>query len=140
MDTSRDFAAYRLVGITKGESECEHCGRALGRLFRLVGPEGDEMVVGRVCSAKLTGYNWSVKDAERAQRIADAEAKAAADYGQLWTEIVAQSRYEGQRFGYGGAATEGMIVLRDRRWMTDDEARAFAEKALADSVAFAGAA
>jgi ribosome-binding protein aMBF1 (putative translation factor) len=57
---------WQLVGITSGEATCDHCGRTLARCFRVVTPDGAEMTVGRVCSAKLTGYNWKLAQAERA--------------------------------------------------------------------------
>jgi hypothetical protein len=68
---------WQLIGITSGRGRCEHCGRSLARLFRITNPEGGvQMVVGRVCSMKLTGYNWSTALAERieAARVADERA------------------------------------------------------------------
>lgn len=129
---------YILKGITAANGECDHCHRDLARLFRIADADGNEMVVGRKCAMNLTGYNWSIAQAERIQKLADAEVRAAADFGELWEAVKAQSAREGEILHYGGAATEAMIALRDRRWMTDDEAKDFAEKMLAESVSSIG--
>lgn len=132
-------ATWQLRGITSGEANCDHCGRTLARCFRVVSPAGDEMTVGRVCSAKLTGYNWKVAQAERVEGIRLAEERAAATYGDLWTALTAQHFREGERLGMGAHAAEGRIALRDLKpWQDAAEMVAFAREMLAVSIARVG--
>jgi hypothetical protein len=134
--TTTTTTTWQLVGITTGEATCDHCGRTLARCFRVVTPDGDEMTVGRVCSAKLTGYNWKLAQAERAERLRAAEEAAATRYGQLYADLTAQHELEGRRLGMGSHAAQGRIALRDRKaWQDEAETLAYARDMLAESVA-----
>lgn len=85
------------------------------------------MIVGRTCSAKLTGYNWSIVQAERAEAIRLGEIRAAEKYGDLWVEVnrVARNRQVPMALSY--RANQAQIMLRDERerWMSDAERVAF---------------
>jgi hypothetical protein len=130
---------YRLLGITDGRGACDHCGRTLSRLFRIATPTGDTMVVGRTCSANLTGYRWSVAQAERLEALRLREEAALADYGDLYLSLVAQARAEAAVGGVAGAAGEGVLVLRDRpAYLEEAERVAFAREMLARSLARVG--
>jgi ribosome-binding protein aMBF1 (putative translation factor) len=131
-------STWRLLGITKGAGDCEHCGRRLSRLFRVAGPDGAEMVVGRRCAAGLTGYDWTTAAALRAQAIADADRAAEARYGEMYRELRRRATREAAAHGVTGAAGEGVCALRDRRpWQSEEDAVAFAREMLAASAAFA---
>src|SRR5882724_3359209 len=90
------MTTWRLAGITASKGSCEHCGRSLSRLFRVINPDGRDMIVGRTCSAKLTGYNWTVAQAERTEAL-----------------------------GYRAAQAQIMLRDERERWMSDDERMAF---------------
>lgn len=123
---------WRLTGITTGRSTCDHCGRSLARCFRVT-RDGAEMTVGRVCSAKLTGYNWTVAQAERTEQIRVNSIRAAVKYGDLWVEVnrIAQDPQVPIPLGY--RAAQAQIMLRDERehWMSDAERVAFVRDLLA---------
>lgn len=120
-DITTAQALWTLQGITEGSDACEHCGRTLSRLFRVTSPEGTEMVVGRVCSRKLTGYSWTVALAERVERSRLRDERAAATYGELWTEArrvaAATASLPGiETAGIAGDALEGMRQGVEREW------------------------
>lgn len=116
---------WSLKGITADRGQCDHCGRTLARLFRVVNPDGAEMVVGRVCSAKLTGYSWSIALAERIEAGRIVRAAAVAKFGTLYTDTLARAyahageSADSTQGAYGDIA-EGM----ERGWLTADGARA----------------
>lgn len=106
---------WTLKGIRRDSGSCDHCGRTLGRLFRVADAAGVEMTVGVGCSKKLTGYSWSVAQAERMQACADREARAAERWPELWSALLAQMEREQAAFdGYTGDAGAGLYELRDR--------------------------
>lgn len=80
-------ATWTLTGITHTRGTCDHCGRTIARRFA---------------------------QAEAAERRAHAEAAAAADFGPLWVEAVAQRDREAAVTGRAGAAGEAVTALRDR--------------------------
>lgn len=127
------MTTWKLTGITASKGSCDHCGRNLSRLFRVVTPEGQAMIVGRSCSAKLTGYNWTVAQAERTEAIRLGEIRAAEKYGDLWAEVnrIARDPEVGMALGY--RAAQAQIMLRDERerWMSDNERIAFVRGLLA---------
>lgn len=128
---------WQLTGITNGRGACDHCGRTLSRLFKVTSPDGVRMVVGKTCSKNLTGYNWQTAQAERIERIAQADAAAAAKWGDLYAALKVQAALAARRTETSGAAGEGIAALRDG-YLSDDEARAFAEKCMAASIAHHG--
>lgn len=105
------MSTWKLQGITASRGQCDHCGRTLARLFRVVAPTGAEMVVGRICSAKLTGYSWSVAQAERIEARKAAERGALAEFGNLYAEAVMLA--ESSICSVAGPAGEASIGLRD---------------------------
>ena len=114
---------WKLQGITADRGQCDHCGRTLARLFRVVNPDGAEMVVGRTCAAKLTGYSWSIALAERVEAQRIARAAAVAHFGALYTDTLALAYAHAAEHGTQGAygdVAEGM----ERRWITAADARA----------------
>lgn len=118
-------AGWQLIGITGGRGSCEHCGRSLARLFRITDPQSVQMVVGRVCSMKLTGYTWSTALAERIEAGRVAEELAAERYGDLWVELKAVAKATaGCRSSQGtaGSAGEGMHGLL-KGWISEEQAR-----------------
>lgn len=125
---------YTLQGITCERGSCDHCGRELARLFRVQSPTGTQIIVGVSCAKKLTGYSWSVAQAERMQRMVEREARAEALYGDLYRSLKAQAHLEAERYGCGGAAGSGFIALRDDNaveWATDMLAKSIAREGLA---------
>jgi hypothetical protein len=80
---------WRLVAITSSKSgtPCDHCGRTLKRLFTVQNPDGRQMVVGRGCVKKLTGWTLEAAEAERMLKWAALLAGRA----------VAWSRFTSQR-------------------------------------------
>lgn len=122
---------WTLKGITDGRGACDHCGRTLSRLFRIADPSGQVIVVGRTCSAKLTGFSWTVAQAEHLERLARGEAAAERDYGQLYLDLKAVAARTAERYGVTGAAGDALQVLRDRLLGSDTERTAFARRALA---------
>lgn len=132
---------WSLQGITSGRGACDHCDRTLSRLFRVMSPGGECMQVGRVCAATLTGYRWSVAQAERIEATVRRDAAATEKFGLLYTDLKAQAALTARRYGTSGAAGEGAGVLRDLpAYMTVAEAEAFARRMLAVSIAREGAA
>jgi hypothetical protein len=114
---------WKLQGITADRGQCDHCGRTLARLFRVVNPEGAEMVVGRTCSAKLTGYSWSVAQAKQIESQRIVRAAAVDHFGALYTDTLALAYAHAAQHGTQGAfgdIAEGM----EKRWLTADGARA----------------
>src|SRR5882724_9312667 len=121
------MTTWRLAGITASKGSCEHCGRSLSRLFRVINPDGRDMIVGRTCSAKLTGYNWTVAQAERTEALRLRSDAAAVKYGDLWVEVNRIARDPQVPAALGYRAAQAQIMLRDERerWMSDDERMAF---------------
>jgi hypothetical protein len=140
--TTAPADTWTLAGITSGEATCDHCGRTLARCFRVVAPNGDDMTVGRVCSAKLTGYKWAVAAAERAERLRIAEETATERYGDLYAALTAQAAAEAARFQVATFAGQARTILRDpqrRGWDMDEAAAvAYARDMLARSIAQVG--
>lgn len=123
---------YRLLGITTTRSACDCCGRKLARVFRVADATGTERLMGRVCAAKATGYNWTVAQAERAERFAQQDAAAAARWPDLHAALVVAQRECATRSGQGGAAGEGLGMLRSRApWQSEQDAEDFARRCLA---------
>jgi hypothetical protein len=92
--------------------------------------------VGRSCSKNLTGYNWSLAQAERIERFERMDRDAEAKYGDLYRSLKSQGEHEGRVLGYGGFCTEAWIWLRDLKpWMDEAYYVEYAEKALAESIA-----
>lgn len=126
-------AEWTLKGIRRDAGSCDHCGRSLGRLFRVERADGEQMTVGVACSKRLTGYNWSVAQAERAQALAEREARAAEQWPELWEALTAQALREAHAYnGMGSHAASGRVELRDRGNVS------FATEMLALSVARIG--
>lgn len=118
-------AGWQLIGITGGRGRCEHCGRSLARLFRITDPDGVQMVVGRVCSMKLTGYTWSTALAERIEAGRVAEELATERYGDLWVELKAVAKATAEcrsSQGTAGSAGEAMHGLL-KGWTSEEHAR-----------------
>ncbi len=130
--TSTASGTWTLQGITDGRGACDHCGRSLARLFRVTNPEGQQMVVWRVCSARFTGWNLSVAQAERAERFARLEAAAQAKWGDLYVQAREAAAAVAARTGTAGGPGEALTMMRDQpHWVDDDEARAFVARCLA---------
>jgi hypothetical protein len=129
--TTTSTATWTLRGITAARANCDHCGRSLARCFRVTSPEGAEMIVGRTCAKRLTGWSWSLAQAERMEALRLREEAAAATYGDLWERVVLAAR--GPEAYTACPAGEAMILLRDNTspWLSEAERIAFAEKCLA---------
>lgn len=131
MTTTSATATWTLQGITTGRGSCDHCGRDLARLFRITSPAGQAMVVGRTCSAKLTGYRWDVALAQRVERSRLRDMAAEAAYGDLWHEArrvaTATAALPGvETAGIAGDALEGMRMGVERDWCEGVVAKAAA--------------
>lgn len=64
----------KLLGIRKGQGNCEHCSRELtARLFTVETDNGQTVQLGRRCAAKATGYkvNQVEQEARRIVRMAE---------------------------------------------------------------------
>jgi hypothetical protein len=105
---------WTLLGIDHTRGTCDHCGRTLTRRFRIQGPDGTISHVGSTHAKQMTGWSWTVAQAEHAERRTRAETAAAADFGALWAEAVAQRDLEVAVTGRAGAAGEAVTALRDR--------------------------
>lgn len=122
------MAGWSLVGVTAGRGACDHCGRSLARLFRVLSPEGAVLTVGRSCAAGLTGWSASWADAERAERRRVAELAARESYGDLYAALEAVQVSCGPA-GLGLAALRG-----EYGWMGEVEAVEYAREMLAAAV------
>lgn len=77
--TTTSTAAYRLVSISRGAGQCEHCGRNLRKLCT-ISDGSREMTVGQACCKELTGWT---PDAARLRRQEREEA-ARTQFGATW--------------------------------------------------------
>jgi len=131
-------ATWTLLGIDHTRGTCDHCGRTLTRRFRVQSPDGTISHVGSTHAKQMTGWSWTIAQAEHAERRARAEAAAAVDFSDLWVEAVAQRDLEVSVTGRAGAAGEAVTALRDRT--VPGDLLGFAEGCLLKSYATVGAA
>lgn len=131
-------ATWTLLGIDHTRGTCDHCGRTITRRFRVQGPDGTVSHVGSTHAKQMTGWSWTVAQAEHAERRTRAEAAAAVDFGALWVEAVAQRDREVSLTGRPGAAGEAVTALRDRT--VPGDLLGFVEDCLMKSYARVGAA
>lgn len=82
--------AWFLVGMPDGSGQCDHCGRNLKHLYRVVNPDGAELTVGRGCVKRITGWTSSYAQAkqalcaaERGVELARRREIAGAQYPEL---------------------------------------------------------
>jgi hypothetical protein len=115
---------WYLIGRPAESGTCEHCGRALKYCYRVVNADAVEMTVGRGCVKKLTGWTLTAAIAERMIKIAERNARRAANWA-----LFEQAHPEAARTiladvaAYEDRATPGMGAslsheARDR--MSDD--------------------
>lgn len=71
---------WYLVGRPAGSAACDHCGRTLKHCYLVVNADAEEMTVGRGCVKKLTGWNLTDALAERMLKIAERNARRAANW------------------------------------------------------------
>jgi len=102
MNTAATIAAriantdWYLTAIHSGTGDCDHCGRTLKHLYTVRnGQTGEDMIVGRGCCKKVTG--WTLTAAQAARALRGAEAKARADatwdrFAQAHPECAAKLR------------------------------------------------
>lgn len=76
-ETKIGNTAWYLVGKPEGSGACDHCGRALTHLYRVVNPDGEHLTVGRNCVKVLTG--WTLSATQAARMLASAERVAEVD-------------------------------------------------------------
>lgn len=69
--------AWYLTEMLTTPGSCDHCGRALKHLYRVVNPGGEIMTVGRGCVKKLTGWTLEAANAVRILRLAQRDARRA---------------------------------------------------------------
>lgn len=131
-------ATWTLLGIDHTRGTCDHCGRTITRRFRVQGPDGTVSYVGSTHAKLMTGWSWTVAQAKHAERRTRAETAAAADFGALWVEAVAQRDREVSLTGRPGAAGEAVSALRDRA--VPGDLLGFVEGCLMKSYARVGAA
>jgi hypothetical protein len=99
---------WRLVGLATGSASCEHCNRALKYLYRVVNPAGEEMVVGRGCVKKLTGWTLEAAHAARLLRIAERDARRATTWAQFTQDHpAAAAQIEADIAAYDRGASPG---------------------------------
>jgi hypothetical protein len=115
---------WYLVGRPLGSAACDHCGRTLKYCYLVVNADAEEMTVGRGCVKKLTGWTLTAAMAERMIKIAERNARRAANWS-----LFEQAHPEAARTiladvaAYEDRATPGMGAslsheARDR--MSDD--------------------
>jgi len=90
MNTAATIAAqigntdWYLTGIRSSAGECDHCGRTLKHLYSVRnGQTGEDMIVGRGCCKKVTGWTLTAAQAARALRYAEAQARANATWSRF---------------------------------------------------------
>lgn len=71
---------WYLVGRRVDSASCGHCGRTLKILFDVVTSDGTEMIVGRGCVKKLTGWNLTEAEARRLLWLAERDRKRATTW------------------------------------------------------------
>jgi hypothetical protein len=111
MTTTSTTGTWTLRGISAGRATCDHCGRNLARCFLVESPEGKRMTVGRTCSKRLTGYDWTVRVAERAAAFTAAEERNPDLYRALDAEVWKGD--ENGRRTYGSVAQQAVCALAD---------------------------
>lgn len=77
---------WKLVGMPAGAGECDHCGRALKHLYAVADPAGRDMIVGRGCVKKLTGWTLAAAEAKRILWYEAAKARRAAAWAAFTAE------------------------------------------------------
>ncbi|MGH3921331.1 MAG: hypothetical protein ACRDTT_00350 [Pseudonocardiaceae bacterium] len=99
--------AWYLVGMPEGGASCDHCGRELKHLYRVVNPGGTEMTVGRGCVKKITGWTLSYAQAQRALRV----VRRCAEIDRR--EAIAAARYPGLAADYTAVQDECRAARAD---------------------------
>lgn len=69
--------AWYLVAMPDGSGQCDHCGRNLKHLYRVVNPASEELTVGRGCVKRLTGWTLATAEAKRLLWLAERDARRA---------------------------------------------------------------
>ncbi len=78
---------WHLAGICKGSGECDHCGRELKNLYSLRNAAtGKEMIVGRGCCVKVTGWTLTAAEAQRMMVVAEMDLRRAANWARFTAE------------------------------------------------------
>jgi hypothetical protein len=79
---------WRLVAVATSKTgvPCDHCQRVLKRLFTVRDLNDRQMVVGRGCVKKLTGWTLEIAEAERLLKWAALQAHRAAAWSRFATQ------------------------------------------------------
>jgi hypothetical protein len=79
------MTGWQLVAVTASRSgvPCDHCGRVLKRLFTVRNPDRRQMIVGRGCVKKLTGWTLEAAEAERMLKWAALQARRAVAWSRF---------------------------------------------------------
>ncbi|WP_018502941.1 hypothetical protein [Parafrankia discariae] len=69
----RTGATHRLTGTAPGRGGCDHCDARLTHRIVITDAAGAEMIVGRKCASRFTGWTPTLAEAEAAQFVTNRE-------------------------------------------------------------------